>query len=43
MVPNTGILDETSKLVCIGKNNVVVASPAGTGVNFSGVASVFRD
>ena len=35
----TGILDETSNSYVL-ENNVVVASPAGTGVNFSGVASV---
>jgi hypothetical protein len=32
----TGILDETSNSYVL-ENNVVVASPAGTGVNFSGV------
>ena len=35
----TGILDETSNSYVL-ENNVVVASPAGSGVNFSGVASL---
>ncbi len=34
-----GILDETSNSYIL-ENNVIVASPAGTGTNFSGVATV---